>query len=504
MNFAYLSYFTIFSPLIATIVCYFTNFKKKNLEILSKVISFLILSLLILIFAKIYKYGPIHLEIFNKINFLPSKFTLNLADCFFMILVSFFAIFFIYFHQFEFAKKLNKNSQKLFYCSFFVNLFSIFSICATINIFEIFLFSEILFLSSFALFSVSNNKISLNNISKNLTAHIATAFILIFCIFVIYFKFQTLEIVKLQIILTKPYNSNFAKALLFLLIPALFIKFFNISQIFISLKSEDKLGNFTIAKNIFVDINLGIFIFLKLGLIFSQEISIALLLSLVLFVAVIFYYLRAAFSRHILQAIINIAFVLFAFSLIIFQVNPVFYLKYTIFYLIFANLISFVFVIFGFILKRNFNSSNFDRISDLTAIDSKIIEFLLILLKISIILLIFAPPLLSFVVNFNLIKDIYFATEIYSLEYLAFLKPILFLLIFLIQSLLFIFAIKIILKIFYPDKISNFEFEEPELKQYLIYFSAMLLPIVIYLLLSLNYEIYYQLIIKISESILTK
>ncbi len=461
----------IFLPFLTSILCQISRKKIIANSIFSlQIIG--IFALILFFFLKISKNEIIE----NNLNIFPVsiglEFKINSISLLFLSIIIFTKSLLLFFYQSE----IKNNS--LFLSVNSLNIFAIIGILTTNNLFNLLVFIEIYAISFFTIFLISNNKkileISLNQFILSLIASL----LLIFSFLIIYLNCNSLNLEIISQILIKKENSNLVKCLSLLIFTAFTLKFFTFWQNFENLKNNDFFTNFLTSNNLFISLNIKIFLLLKLNYIFFLKDSISLILIILATIFAFYNSLRILANNHLKIIAINFCLSNFAFIIIALAMKNNFSEIALIFYLLNLNLIGLFLFIFASFLKKNIKTSLIEKIHIFNNSSLKI-KNLLILFEILLIFSIILPFSFLFYASFNLIKSI-FLYEFAIIKYFVIFNILL--TIFCYIS----FVFKVISAIHNKensDEIYDFEIAN---KQYLIYLTSFSLILFLSFIAFLN------------------
>lgn len=363
-------YLLLFLPLIFALFC--QCFAKKNwcftIAISACVLSF---SLLLKLFFNILNKGPAENNFNLDVLSIALEFNFDILSVIFLLLVLFVKIITLIFYDSDIKNILDNSNRHIFYSLFLIKIFSIFGICTTDNLLNLFVFFEIYAFSFLAILAISRDQKLLQLAFRYFCVNVVTSLLLLFCFITIYLVFGqfNFQFIANNLSLIFAFNPWFALIIFALLSAALIVKFFPFWLYFEKLKSQNSIANFLAIESLFIKTNIGIFLILKFSqFFFGIDFIFAKLhfevLLFILALCLIFYTCYKLYYQKHLKIIAaylilnNLGFVLAAISLQSFES-----MQAAFFYLLNLTLINLLIFIFASFLKKYFKSSSFNKIN---------------------------------------------------------------------------------------------------------------------------------------------
>ncbi|MDA0902040.1 MAG: proton-conducting transporter membrane subunit [Proteobacteria bacterium] len=320
-------YLVIFTPLISAIIAFLLNFSKSNFLIfIASTVTVFFLSL------KLFFDVLIHSNIIADLGILPisitTEYNIDLLSIVFLLIIAAIKIIFAFFYKNDIEDKFNKEGRRLFYTLNSLNLFALVGIFTTNNILNLYIFIEIYSFTFYAMSSMSKELAIAKLALRYFCQGVAGSFLILLCIFSLYVITKSVVIDDIAGYITYIAQSNFLiSALIFtFLFIGIFLKFFPIWFHFRKVKSNDFIANFLSVSVLFIKINIGIYLLLRLvfflfGTDFAFSVMRFDILLILLGVALVFYSNIKLLEDENLKVIsaylclINLAFILIAIAL---------------------------------------------------------------------------------------------------------------------------------------------------------------------------------------------
>lgn len=359
-------YLLVFLPLIGSLFCFLSPFKKSFFWISISSI-FAAAFLLIKTIPSVISFKSIGNDYNLSLLSLSLEFRIDLLSITFLIIALAAKAIILIYYKSDIEELLGDKDKGKFYAVFLINLFALINIFTTNRYFNLFVFLEIYAFSFFAISSISKDSGLLKISFRDFCLNVASSILLLLTFLVAFLIFKSSGFDRP--ISTDSNGSNLVMLLMlsFVGLTVLF-KFFPIWLFFEKMKNANSIASYLIAESMIIKSIVGFFIILKFiyfffgaGFVFSNELAskIFLISGIIL---VIFGSIGVYQQKH-LQSIcgyfclINSGLIISAISL-----NNEYSLRSITFYLINFGLVNlFLFCLSSF-LKKHLDSSSFARI----------------------------------------------------------------------------------------------------------------------------------------------
>ena len=296
---------------------------------------------------------------------IPVEFRVDLTLCGFLIfLIAIKAVQLALFQKTA-ADRLSLQQFQLYFASHLISCFAIIGIVISNNIFNIFLFTEIYFISYFALsMTFQDKKINYQN-SRQVIVNFASSALFLVTLVVLYFNFETLNLsdLMLKIEAKSLHALGLMEVICSLVIIALIVKFIPFWVFFSkNIKDSISLSN-ELFFVLFINLNLLICLLIKMSYIIF---AINLVTSIIVFscLAVITYSsITVIISKHFRPQITLFCLSIFCFSVLCLAIKSQSSIKALFFYILTYNICALIIFAFTSFIWMRYNVSTIEEVS---------------------------------------------------------------------------------------------------------------------------------------------
>ena len=260
-------YIILLLPLLAAFSC--AIIKNKSLSHLVVVAFIIIILAQLFNLSELFLSGKyVYLNISPQIPSLFLNYNFNIVSLVFATLILFLKLASLIFFKEQIHAKI-RQSNKTFYSAILLNIFAILAIVVSTNFINLFLAIEIYSISLLTCKSSIANKEQKESILNNISIHNLSFVIFAICILFLFVSFGSLEfsVIK-EIIATKKINQYSVVLILFLLLSAISLRFFQFWVCFQHAKSKSSIQQYFLFQDLFVKSLIGVYLLLKLSNIF--------------------------------------------------------------------------------------------------------------------------------------------------------------------------------------------------------------------------------------------
>lgn len=360
-----LVYIFAFLPILSSLIILLLGRNKSVIQ----AICFSTLSLMLFIAAMIaiacFDLPQIGSDLSFDIISIPVEFRINLVLCGFLIFLIVIKVIQLVLFQKTAADRLSVTQLRLYFASHLISCFAIVGIVISNNIFNIFLFIEIYFISYFALsMTFQGRKINYQN-SKQIIVNFASSTLLLIALVVLYFNFETLNLnsLMLKIEAKSSYSVGLMEVACSLIIIALIVKFIPF-WVFFSKNIKDSISlSSELFLVLFINLNLLICLLVKMSYIVF---AVDLITSIIVFscLATITYSsIIVIFNKHFRPQITLFCLSLFCFSVLCLAIKSQSSIKALFFYILSYNICALTIFAFTSFVWMRYNVSTIEEIS---------------------------------------------------------------------------------------------------------------------------------------------
>ncbi len=452
-----LVYILIFLPIFSAIIVQLCG----NSKVAIRIVTFSTLLLAIAISSMIaiesfYSTSTIQSDLSFDIISLATEFRVNAVLSSFVVLLTIIKIVQLGLFQGFVSKKMRPDQLRLYFSSHLISYFAIVGIVISNNIFNIFIFIELYFVSYFSLSIMHKNKKISRQSSGHMVLNIASSMLFLLSITALYFHFEALSLVEL---VSKVESSLDSSALVqitcSLITVSLLIRFIPLWVLFSKNIKDSVAISSELFFLLFINLNLLICILLKTYyIVFSSDIMASVIVFSCL--AIITYSsFVMVLSRHLRSQITLFCLSVFCFVILSLALRNQSSFEASLFYILIYNIVALAIFSFIIFIWNNYNISVMEDVSVLNQSSGFLSRNSHLLFLLIIILSIPLPHSPVFYANFFLFDAILDNNDDQLYEFSNLFDPYILITILLFHIGSLILFLKMIISLIYQSKTFN-------------------------------------------------